>query len=95
MQLNLQVTYRDGEQIVVATDFAIMCDWEEWSGKSVSELAGGVRLVDLAWLAWSACKRDQIVVPVEFASFKKKINNVEPVSETPPRPTVGAPTDAH
>jgi hypothetical protein len=67
--------------------------WERKYRRKASDLAQGIGMEDLAYLAYEASKRNKIVVPAEFDKFIDKLITLEVVSEEPENPTEPAPID--
>jgi len=94
MQLTVKVDIGDGP-VIVTTNLQSTMAWELRFNKRFSDLADGIGLNDLAFMAWDVCKQNQVVVPVEFDTFKKKLITLEVVSQEQPVPFDAAATDAH
>jgi hypothetical protein len=52
-------------------------------------MATGIGAEDLAYLAYEACKISDVVVPLDFDSFIKKLDRVDVVESPSPNPTQG------
>jgi hypothetical protein len=90
MQLTIQVTTQD-EQYVVNTNLFTIVAWERKFKTKASNLADGIGMEDLAFLAYESSKQAGHVVPAVFDDFIKKVTNIEVVGEDS-NPTPEAPT---
>ncbi len=86
MKLTLRVDIGDGAY-EIDTNLAVVVAWERKYRRKASDLAQGIGMEDLAYLAYEASKRNQIVVPAEFDKFIDKLITLEVVSEEPENPT--------
>lgn len=93
MQLNLAVTYHDGETFVVTTNLFTVVSWERKFKRKASDMANGVGIEDLAFLAHTAAKDSGITVPVVLDDFIKKCASIDVVGQENENPTDPAPTD--
>lgn len=92
MKLRLRVDQGDGPY-EVETNLWVITTWERRFKRKASDMASGIGIEDLAFLAHEASKNAGIVVPVELDSFIKKLVVLEAVGdEEPPFPTDAAPT---
>ena len=94
MKLKLQIEEKDATYTVETNLFVIIA-WERKFKRKISELSSGIGMEDLAFMAWECCKRDKVVVPVEFDSFISRLVELEVVSEEAVGPFSPAPTDVH
>jgi hypothetical protein len=92
MKLTLRVDQGEGPY-EISTNLAVIVAWERKYRRKASDLASGIGMEDLAYLAYEASKRKGIVVPIEFDKFIDKLVTLEVVSEEPENPTEQAPTD--
>ena len=93
MKLHLKVDIGDGP-FVVTTNLQTIIAWERKYRRKAGDLANGIGMEDLAFMAWETCKQKKIVVPVEFDSFVARLVELEVVSEEASGPFPPAPTDA-
>ena len=93
MKLHLKVDNGDGP-FVVTTNLQTIIAWERKYRRKAGDLAAGIGMEDLAFMAWECCKQAKIVVPVEFDSFVARLLELEVVSEEASGPFPPAPTDA-
>jgi len=94
MQLTLKVT-TDQTTYEVKTNLYVIIAWERKFKQKASNLATGVGLEDLAFMAFESCKINGIPVPAVFDDYVKKLVNIEVVSDEPTNPTNEAPTHDH
>lgn len=92
MKLTLRVDQGDGPYEVTTT-LAIIVAWERKYRRKASDLAQGIGMEDLGFLAFEASKRSNVVVPVEFDKFLDKLVLLEVVGEEDTNPTEREPTD--
>jgi hypothetical protein len=91
MQLTLKVT-TDQTTYEVKTNLYVIIAWERKFKQKASNLATGVGLEDLAFMAFESCKVHGISVPAIFDDYVKKLVAIEVVSDEPTNPTDEAPT---
>ena len=91
MQLTLKVT-TDQTTYEVKTNLYVIIAWERKFKQKASNLASGVGLEDLAFMAFEACKVHGIQVPAVFDDYVKRLVNIEVVTDEPTNPTIEAPT---
>jgi len=94
MQLTLQVTNNDGTYEVNTNLFTIVL-WERRFKRKAADMANGIGVEDLLYLAWEASKQAKIVVPSEFDTYCRQVTNVEVVEQEASNPTQAAPTDGN
>ncbi len=93
MELRLKVTPKEGDAYEVDTDLAIVVAWERKFKRKASDLAKGIGMEDLSFLAYEATRSAGMVIPAVFDDFIKKIRKVEAVEAEAASPTQGAPSD--
>lgn len=91
MQTKLAIDIGDGET-VLETNLWVLTLWERKYKRKASDLANGVGIEDLAFIAHELCKQHKIVVPAMLDDFIKKLVKLEPVEDTTTVPTDPAPT---
>ena len=91
MNLTLRVT-RNGETYDVTTNLMVTVLWERKFKARASDLATGVSMEALAYMAFEASKMTSIVVPVAFDDFLRSVENLEVVDNEPANPTQPAVT---
>jgi hypothetical protein len=93
MQLTLKVELPDNTY-TVTTNLYVVVAWERKFKRKASDMANGIGIEDLDYLAIEASKLNKIVVPAEFDNFIKQLVNIEVVEQEQPSFTEAAPTDA-
>lgn len=93
MQLTLKVT-TDQTTYEVKTNLYVIIAWERKFKQKASNLATGVGLEDLAFMAFESCKVHGITVPAIFDDYVKKLVAIEVITDEPTNPTEEAPTHA-
>jgi hypothetical protein len=91
MKLTLKVI-RLEDEYEVSTNLGTIIAWERRFKTKASDMANGVGMEDLAFLAWEASKQAKIVVPAAFDDFISKLQRVDVVNEEHENPTQGEPT---
>lgn len=94
MQLTLKVDQGEGP-VEVSTNLFTIVSWERKFKRKASDLANGIGIEDLAYLAHQACQQHGVVVPVVLDDFIKKLLVLEVVNQESDRPTLPVPTDTH
>ena len=95
MELRLKITPKEGDPYEVETDLGVIVEWERKFKSKASNLANGIGMEDLAFLAYEASRSAGLTVPAVFDDYiKKKIRKIEVVAASDERPTDEAPTDA-
>ena len=61
--------------------------WERKFKRKASDMASGIGIEDLAYMAYEASKANNVVVPVVFDDYIKKLQTLEVIDEDSPRPT--------
>jgi hypothetical protein len=92
MQLTLKVDQGEGP-IEVSTNLFTIVAWERKFKRKASDMASGIGIEDLAYLAHQACQQNGILVPVVLDDFIKKLVTLEVVGDESDRPTQAAPTE--
>jgi hypothetical protein len=92
MQLTLRVDQGEGP-VEVSTNLFTIVSWERKFKRKASDLANGIGIEDLAYLAHQACMQHNVIVPIVMDDFIKKLVLLEVVSDEPERPTLPVPTD--
>ena len=93
MPLTLKVELPDNTY-TVTTNLYVVVAWERKFKRKASDMANGIGIEDLAYLAFEASKLNKIVVPAEFDNFIKQLVNIEVVEQEQPSFIEAAPTDA-
>ena len=89
MKLTLKVTELDGNVYEVQTNLFTIVALERKFKIKASDLAQGVGLEHLAFLAYESCKLVSIAVPPMFDAYIQKLESVEVVDNEPANPTNG------
>ena len=95
MKLHLRVTQHNTDPYEVTTNLVTLVAWERRFKRKASDMANGIGVEDLAFLAWEASKAAKIVVPAEFDTFIGKLDSVEVIVQELENPTPGGRTDAY
>ena len=88
MKLTLRVDQGDGPLEVTTNLFTIVA-WERRFKTKASNIANGIGMEDLAFMAHTALQQNSVVGPVVLDDFIKKIVLLEVVDTEPENPTVG------
>ena len=86
MKLTLKVETADTAYEVVTNLFVIVL-WERKYKRKASEMASGIGVEDLAFMAYEASKLNKIVVPSEFDTFVKNLVAIDVINTEAPNPT--------
>jgi hypothetical protein len=86
MKLTLKVETADTGYEVVTNLYVIIL-WERKFKRKASDMAAGIGVEDLAFMAYEASKLNKIVVPSEFDTFVKGLTNIEVVDTETANPT--------
>jgi hypothetical protein len=92
MNLTLRVDMGEGP-VEVTTNLYVMVAYERKFKRKASDMANGIGIEDLLYLAYEACKLHKVVVPVAFDDFVKKCLTIDVVGNDDENPTQEAPTD--
>ena len=87
MQLTIEVQPVDGDAYTVTTNLYVIVAWERKYKRKASELASGIAMEDMAFMAFESCKQAGIVVPAVFDDYVKKLAAIEVVGEEPENPS--------
>lgn len=94
MQLTLKCDAGDGE-FIVQTNLWVITQWERKFKTKASQMADGIGMEDLAFLAYESAKVAGIVVPVVFDDWLRQLRTLEVVDQANPNPTQEGPHDTH
>ena len=89
MKLTLRVDQGDGPMDVTTNLYTIVA-WERRFKTKASNIANGIGMEDLAFLAHTALQQIGVVVPIVLDDFIKKIVTLEVVDNETENPTVEA-----
>jgi hypothetical protein len=92
MKISIALDLGDGPYTVTTNLYAVVA-WERKYKRRASELANGVGVEDLAYMAYEASKAAKIVVPALFDDFVKQLVSLDVVGQEATNPTTGEPTD--
>jgi len=92
VKLTLRVDQGDGP-IEVTTNLFTIVAWERRFKTKASNIANGIGLEDLAFLAHTALQQNGTVVPIVLDDFIRKVTLLEVVENETENPTVRATTD--
>lgn len=95
MKITLKVVQTDGQEYTVKTNLFTVVAMERKFKIKASELATGIAIEHLAFLAYESCKQHDIVVPVVFDDYLKLIDSIDVVSEDTTNPSVEAATQGN
>ena len=93
MKLTLRVDQGDGPMEVTTNLYTIVA-WERKYKTKASNIANGIGMEDLAFIAHTALQQNGVVVPIVLDDFIKKIVMLEVVDNEAENPTVEATTDS-
>jgi hypothetical protein len=95
MKLTLAVDLGEGP-VEVTSNLYVIVQYERKYKRKASDMANGVGMEDLLFIAYESCKLHGVTVPVVFDDFIKKAISVEVVDQdTDANPTLAAPTDIY
>lgn len=86
MKITLTYDLGDGP-VTVSTTLEVIVAWERKFQRKASEMAKGLGMEDLLFLAWKSSLVHAVTVPVEFDAFIKKCQNLEVGDDETVRPT--------
>lgn len=92
MKLSIAVDLGEGPFTVTTNLYAVVA-WERKFKRRASELATGVGVEDLAYMAYEACKAQKVIVPALFDDFVKQLVTLDVITQETTNPTTGGPTD--
>jgi len=92
MKIKMQIVESSGETYQVETNLFTVVALERKFKVKASDLAQGIAMEHLAFLAYESCKQQSIPVPLAFDDYIKKLDHIEIVDEEPANPSEKAPT---
>lgn len=95
MKITLEVTQNDGQKYRVTTNLFTVVAMERKFKIKASDLAQGIAVEQLAFLAYECCKQNEIVVPIVFDDYLKIIDSIDVVNEEPANPSNEAATQGN
>lgn len=87
MQITMAVTMQDGQQFEVATNLFTLVAWERKYKRKASDMATGIGVEDMLFLAHTAAKDSGIAVPLMLDDFIKKCVSIDIVGQDEENPT--------
>jgi hypothetical protein len=94
MNITIRVT-RNDQTYDVQTNLMVVVLWERKYKKRASDLAAGVAMEDLSYMAYEASKIAGVIVPASLDEFIRSCSSLEVVENEPANPTEPAPTDGN
>ena len=85
MQLTLKITFTDDTDVTVSTNLMTIVSWERKYKRKASQIADGIGIEDLAYMAYEASRSSNIVVPLLLDDYIKSIKNLEVVEQNSPK----------
>ncbi len=92
MKLKIRYDLGDGP-VEVETNLYVVVAWERKFKRKASDMASGMGIEDLAFMAHESSNLHKVMVPAMFDDFVKKLVDLEVVSQEAANPTHGEPTD--
>lgn len=86
MKLTLNVTTQD-DSYQVATNLFVIVSWERKYKRKASDLAAGVGVEDLAFMAYESCRQNNIPVPAVFDDYLRKLVSIEVTDQESENPS--------
>lgn len=77
----------------INTTIEAWCLWEAKYKSKQSQLADGIGMTDMAYLAYESLRTSFAPVPATFEAFIKSCEDIEVVDSATERPTQGVPTE--
>jgi hypothetical protein len=87
MKLTLRVKLYDSEPYEVMTNLFVIVSWERKFKRRSSDLANGIGMEDLAYMAYEASRTQGHPMPISFDEFIKKLEDLEVVETANTVPT--------
>ena len=85
MQLTLKITFTDDTDVTVSTNLMTIVSWERKYKRKASQIADGIGIEDLAYMAYEASRSSNIVVPLLLDDYIKSIKDLEVVDQNSPK----------
>ena len=85
MQLTLKITFTDDTDVTVSTNLMTIVSWERKYKRKASQIADGIGIEDLAYMAYEASRSSNIVVPLLLDDYIKSIKDLEVVEQNSPK----------
>jgi hypothetical protein len=84
MQLTLRVDQGEGP-VEVSTNLFTIVSWERKFKRKASDMASGIGIEDLAFLAYEAQRSSGVTVPALLDDYIKSLQNLEVVEQNDPK----------
>jgi hypothetical protein len=81
MKITMRVQQNDGQEYEVTTNLFTVVAMERKFKIKASDLAQGIALEHLAFLAYESCKQSSVPVPLSFDDFLKKLESIDIVGQ--------------
>jgi hypothetical protein len=91
MKLKLEVKETE-RTYTVETNLFVLVAWERKFKRKVSDLANGIGMEDLAFMAYTCCQQINHSVPAVFDDYVKRLISIEVLDEENANPTEEAVT---
>jgi hypothetical protein len=85
MQLTLKITFTDDTDVTVSTNLMTIVSWERKYKRKASQIADGIGIEDLAYMAYEASRSSSITVPALLDDYIKSIKDLEVVEQNSPK----------
>ena len=85
MQLTLKITFTDDTDVTVSTNLMTIVSWERKYKRKASQIADGIGIEDLAFMAYEASRSSSITVPALLDDYIKSIKDLEVVEQNSPK----------
>ena len=85
MQLTLKITFTDDTDVTVSTNLMTIVSWERKYKRKASQIADGIGIEDLAFMAYEASRSSNITVPALLDDYIKSIKDLEVVEQNSPK----------
>jgi len=92
MKITMRVQQNDGQEYEVTTNLFTVVAMERKFKIKASDLAQGIALEHLAFLAYESCKQSSVPVPLSFDDFLKKLESIDIVGQDNINPSEEAAT---
>lgn len=86
MRAGIKIEFTDETTLTVSAVIPDFVAWERRTGRRASDLANGMTIEDLAFLAYSAATRSESDRP-EFETWLETVAVLDPVDEPAPKAT--------
>jgi hypothetical protein len=87
MKITMRVQQTDGQEYEVTTNLFTVVAMERKFKIKASDLAQGIALEHLAFLAYESCKQSAVPVPLSFDDYLKKLEHIDIVGQDSANPS--------